>query len=108
MATDKINETMIRLESKLDSALSTLSDHEGRLRTTEKLVLLMKNIEEQRVREQTAIDKLESKCSEVDRELEKVKSSLETYKRVIWAISLATIGGIVNLIFRWVEGYHAK
>lgn len=108
MGMDKITETMIRLESKLDSALSTLNDHESRLRTTEKLVILMKGIEDQRVKEQQVLDDLVSKCVEVEHSLDKVKSQVDFYKKVIWAISVAVIGGIVNLVFKWLEGFHAK
>ena len=90
-----LNESIIRMETKLDNVLTITTDHESRLRLAETAILLQKGIRAEHEDTEKHITKLDGKVDKLTRTVDNNDQTLASMKKVLWAIALAiasTIG----------------
>ena len=90
-----LNESIIRMETKLDNVLTITTDHESRLRLAETAILLHKDIRAEQEDTEKRITKLDGKVDKLTRTVDNNDQTLASMKKVLWAIALAiasTIG----------------
>ena len=97
-----LNESIIRMETKLDNVLTITTDHEIRLRLAETAILLQKDTRAEHKNTERDIVKLGTKVDKLAKTVGNNYQTLATMRKVLWAVALAiasTIGvTIVDII----------
>lgn len=88
---------MARMETKLDTVVSGIKDHEGRIRTTETALVTHSSHDHEIVKLREDVDKLNILNAAMSR-------AIENWRKIIWAIGTAAFGGLGLWIWRIIEG----
>ena len=92
---------MARMETKLDTVVSGINDHEGRIRATETALVTHSSHDPERVKLREDVDELNMSNAAMFR-------TIDNWRRIIWAIGIAAFSGLGLWIWRIIEGELSK
>ena len=87
---------MARMETKLDTVLSGLNDHETRLRIAEAAAVAHSTHDPE-------IDKMQVDIETLVKSNTGIIQTIETWRKILWAIGISAFGGMGLWLWRLVE-----
>ena len=88
---------MARMETKLDTVIAGIHDHEGRIRTAEMALVAYSSHDPEISKLREEVDSLNLVNSAMSR-------AVESWRKITWAIGTAAFGGLGLWIWRIIEG----
>ena len=92
---------MARMETKLDTVIAGIHDHEGRIRSAETALTTHSSHDPERVKLREDVDELNMSNAAISR-------TVENWRKIIWAIGVAAFSGLGLWIWRIIEGELSK
>ena len=86
-----LTEAAIRMETKLDNALSVVNDHEARLRVAEAAIIVHKETESGHEDHDSRLKTLENITRDLD-------TTISALKKILWAVVLSVAAGVGVMI----------
>lgn len=86
-----LTESMIRVETKLDSNLEVMSDHEARIRTAEAMLATHADSQEHHRESDARFSKIEVKLADHGKDISAVV-------KLLWAVGLAAMASLLNAV----------
>ena len=86
-----ITEAVVRMETKLDNALTIAGDHEARLRVAEAAIIVYKEYESGHDDHNSRLKTLENITRDLD-------TTISALKKILWAVVLSVAAGVGVII----------
>lgn len=95
---------VVRMETKVDNILNVTNDHETRIRVSESTLGFHTTVAKEHEVIYQLINKLDERVSPLEDIVSQLNRTMESFRKVLWAIALSIASGVGVLLFDIFRG----